>query len=297
MGASDYLDYLKEKAAGATDAAKEIGSNVRQRVTDAKDNAIESMSPEDAIRLALKIPAVSIDRNDFLLDSLADKASTPQINYALTHTPSRAGIVIDMLDDIADKVISDETRVTVATSAAAALPGGLVGVLGGAAADLVSFYAHIIRLCQKLCFLYGWRDKPVERISETSLILLIAVASGDSEAERELLRILEADHRVAQVNAFVPDETSISAMVRDKILTRLSLNVNRVILGTTAGKVIPVAGAITSSVITYNVLKPMARRLKLFLRSTPGATAYADVILAIEEAPDDANVVEPTYEP
>ena len=60
-----------------------------------------------------------------------------------------------MVNKIAAHVIRNEAAKVTAISAAAGLPGGFA-LLGTVPADLAQYYGHVLRIVQKLAYIYSW---------------------------------------------------------------------------------------------------------------------------------------------
>ncbi|HML37969.1 MAG TPA: hypothetical protein PKA19_11205 [Bacillota bacterium] len=79
------------------------------------------------------------------------------VNKAIAETPAKAGITIEQLEGIAKSCIKLETNNVSAISFATGLPGG-IALIGAIPADITQYFAHIIRILQKLIYLYGWEE-------------------------------------------------------------------------------------------------------------------------------------------
>ena len=99
--------------------------------------------------------ACGLTADEFLRQELTKlRASEEVIERALATSPALAGVPLLALDTLADETITYETNKSAALSFAAGLPGGFA-MLGTIPADLMQYYAHALRIMQKLAYLYG----------------------------------------------------------------------------------------------------------------------------------------------
>ena len=104
------------------------------------------------------LPGVRIRRDEFLRQELTKvHASDDIIARSLDTNPAAAGVPLAVLDGLAEETISYETNKSAAISFAAGIPGGFA-MLAAIPADLTQYYAHALRIMQKLAYLYGWHD-------------------------------------------------------------------------------------------------------------------------------------------
>ena len=104
----------------------------------------------DFLKKVVRFPGVRINRDEFLRQELRKlRASEEVIERALATSPALAGVPLLALDTLADETITYETNKSAALSFAAGLPGGFA-MLGTIPADLMQYYAHALRIMQKL---------------------------------------------------------------------------------------------------------------------------------------------------
>jgi len=132
----------------------ELRGYTNEQASEAEQRAIEFLTK------AVRIPGVRIDRDRYLREALDKvKATHDVIDRALASSPAAAGVLLGVLDFLADEAISYETNKSAALSFAAGIPGGFA-MLGTIPADLTQYYVHALRIMQKLAYLYGWRGTP-----------------------------------------------------------------------------------------------------------------------------------------
>ena len=132
----------------------------------------------DFLKKVVRFPGVRINRDEFLRQELTKlRASEEVIERALATSPALAGVPLLALDTLADETITYETNKSAALSFAAGLPGGFA-MLGTIPADLMQYYAHALRIMQKLAYLYGWRDLLADVDEDDEMLGVLAVFFG-----------------------------------------------------------------------------------------------------------------------
>jgi len=112
---------------------------------------------EMVVKSVVGLPMIRIERDDFLEKELSKYCPQEQVQTAVEQNPASAGIDISIIDKIANSCINYETNKASAISFATGVPGGFV-MLGTIPADITQFFGHILRIMQKLIYLYGWED-------------------------------------------------------------------------------------------------------------------------------------------
>lgn len=226
-------DELRKEAEGAVGAIElpDIGSATNEELEEFVTKVL---------RCVASLKSVKIDRAHFLRSEL--KRRCPEINaeLAIEKTPIEAGISPQELDRIAAEVIDFETKKCSALSFLAGLPGG-VAIAGSITADAAQYFAHVMRIEQKLAYLYGWQsflDKENE-VDDETVGLLIAFLGV-------VLNVTGVAGTITKITAGVAVDGVAAAK-----------------------KAVPVAGAFISGGLTYASFKPGAERLRKHLRSLP----------------------------
>ena len=96
----------------------------------------------------LSAPGVRIDRASFLRNVLSKHCPENVVSAAIQYNPAKAGISKDKIQRLAENAINLEAAKVTALSAAASLPGGFAAG-PAAAADIVSYFAHILNCTPK----------------------------------------------------------------------------------------------------------------------------------------------------
>ena len=107
------------------------------------------------VRRAATLKGVRIERDVFLRTELKKYCPPSVVDAAVETTTQQAGVSIEIMDTVADAAIGLETKKVAGLSALAGIPGGLA-MIGTIPADLVNYFAHVLRIEQKLAYIYGW---------------------------------------------------------------------------------------------------------------------------------------------
>jgi len=237
----------------------------------------QSINFEMILRSAIELPGIKISRTDYLRKSLSKHFGEDIVNKAIETNPAQAGISVKDLDRISKSSINYETSRVTGLSAAAGIPGGWA-MAATIPADAAQFFGHIIRMLQKLAYLYGWqemfKDDGDDFDDETAnkLIIFIGVMFGVKVANATLMKIAG----LAALN--VPKLLMRQALTKGaiypivkKIAAVIGAKMTTAIFAKGVGKIIPVVGAVVSGGITFAFFKPMSIRLKKYLASLPPA--------------------------
>lgn len=226
------------------------------------------------VKAAMNVPGVKINRSDFLRNQLNKHYSQEIVELAIRQNLASAGIPIEKIDQLAKSCINNETVRVTSISAAAGIPGGFA-MMGTVPADVAQYFAHIIRVLQKLVYLYGWQE-----IYNTD-------DSFDDETMNQLTLFLGVMFGVNAANAAISQLAKTAAIKVEKDLARkaltkgtlypivkkvagiLGVKMTKQIFSRGIGKIVPVLGAVISGGITYSTYRPLANRLKDYLRELP----------------------------
>ena len=135
-----------------TEGIEDLKEKIAEQNVEAEKYAIEFL------KKVVRIRGVRITRDKFLRQELRKlHMSDDAIASAVDSNPVLAGVSLTDLDKARRRIISFETNKSASMSFVAGLPGGLL-MAGAIPADLMQYYAHALRIMQKLAYLYGWRD-------------------------------------------------------------------------------------------------------------------------------------------
>ena len=229
----------------------------------------------DFLKKVVRFPGVRINRDEFLRQELTKlRASEEVIERALATSPALAGVPLLALDTLADETITYETNKSAALSFAAGLPGGFA-MLGTIPADLMQYYAHALRIMQKLAYLYGWRDLLADVDEDDEILGVLAVFFGVMLGVGGATQSLTAFARIAAKTAYQKHVTKRALMsitwypVVKYSLRVIGINITKSIFTKGASKIVPVIGGFVSSGLTFMALQTQSARLKGHLRELP----------------------------
>jgi hypothetical protein len=228
------------------------------------------------IKATMGLPGVKIYREDFLRKELSKHFSKEVVELAIQENPASAGILASKIEPISKSCINYETNRVSAISAAAGIPGGLA-MFGTVPADILQYYAHIIRVLQKLIYLYGWNDiynVDGEFDDETTniIVLFVGVMFGVNSANAAIAKL--AQNAAVKVEKDLANKAltkgAIYPVVK-KVSQILGVNMTKGVFAKNVAKIVPVIGGVTSGSITYVTFKPAAKKLKKHLEKLPTA--------------------------
>jgi hypothetical protein len=252
---------------------------------------------------AAKLPGVRINREAYLRKALARYCSDDDIRRAIEETPAAAGISIDILDKAANDSINYEAAKVSALSAAAGLPG-LVFLPATVPTDLAQYFGHMLRIVQKLAYLYSWPDlfsgdgDDVDDATKGVLTLFFGVMFGAQSANAAVGKVAEAMSK--QVAKKLPQKALTQGVIYPmvkKVAKQLGVEMTKKTFARAVSKAIPVVGAVLSGGLTLATFLPMAKRLKKHLASlemTKPTVRVTDVEVEVvdDQEPDAKDYIE-----
>ena len=230
------------------------------------DKQAESNAIIDIITAVIKAPGTRVRREAFLRETfqLSDSYTLQKI---LEKGPVAANYDRQALKKQAERLVQARTLMSSGVSFATGLPGGLVGISAGVAADTAQFFAAALRMAQELFYLYGaddlWADGAVdaERV-QNQLMLYCGVMFGIREAAAAV-RVASSHAGQAALTA-LPEKTLVRTMgfpVVKSIAKVIGAKMTRNLLTRGVSKAVPLVGGVISGGITYATLRPMGLRL------------------------------------
>lgn len=228
------------------------------------------------IKSAVNCPGVKIDRRSFLKKELSKYYDEEIVLEAINTNPANAGIEISVIDNIAKACINYETNKVSGISALAGIPGG-IAMFGTVTADMAQYFGHIIRILQKLMYLYGWGDifnenGELDDATQNQLTLFIGVMFGVNTANSAVTKLAQnvaLNFEKSLVRKSLTRGT-IYPIVK-KIARILGIKMTKQIFAKSVSKIIPIVGGGISGGLTYVTFKPSAIKLKNHLRTLPTA--------------------------
>ena len=231
----------------------------------------------------VRVPGVRVNREEFLRQELRKlHMSDDAIQRAIDSNPLLAGVSLTEIDKLAEEAISYETNKSAAISFVAGIPGGFA-MLGTIPADLMQYYAHALRIMQKLAYLYGWGDLlPDGRDADDDTLGVLAVFFGVMLGVGGAAQSLTAFARVAAKTAYQNHATKRALMsitwypVVKHSLRLIGINITKSTAAKGFSKLVPIIGGFVSSGLTFMALQSQSTLLKEHLREIPPPGVDAD---------------------
>ncbi|MFJ2826401.1 hypothetical protein ACIPC1_02095 [Streptomyces sp. NPDC087263] len=222
---------------------------------------------------AAKLPGVRINREAYLRGALARHCSEDDIRRAIEESPAAAGITVEVLDKVANDSIRYETAKVSALSAAAGIPG-IIALPATVPADMAQYFGHMVRIAQKLAYLYSWPDlfsddgDDVDDATMGVLTLFFGVMFGTQSANAAVGKV--AGMMAEQVAKKLPQKALTKGVIYPivkKVAAYLGVQMTKQSFAKSVSKAIPLVGAVVSGGLTLATYLPMAKRLKRHLSS------------------------------
>jgi hypothetical protein len=222
---------------------------------------------------AAKLPGVRINRAAYLRAALKRYCTDDQIERAISESPAAAGVSPEIVKAVANASIKFETAKVTTISAAAGIPGGFAAI-GTIPADIVQYFGHVLRIAQKLAYIYSWPDlfaddgDGLDDATEGILTLFVGVMFGVQLAQAGVAKT--STLIAAQVLKKLPQKAltqgAIYPVVK-KVAAYLGIRMTKQIFAGSVAKVIPVLGSVLSGGLTLATFFPMSKRLQNHLAS------------------------------
>ena len=222
----------------------------------------------------MKIRGVKINRENFLNKELSNYFSEDIVKKAVQDNPAIAGIEVAEINKIADKVIAYEIRQSTFISTIIGIPGG-IAVAGTIAIDITQYLGHIIRITQKLAYLYGWKDMfdENEELSKDTIermTLLMGVMFGVDLADNAVVKLAQSAALNIEKKILQKALTRSAVYpINKKAASILGIRISQQSFSIGVSKSIPYIGGIISGIVTYITMKPLALNLQEALSELP----------------------------
>ena len=239
------------------------------------ENGNGKIDLEDVIIKGLKTPGIKINRAEFLAKTLKKRFPQETIDTAIAESPMRANIAQAEIDKMANEAINFERTCVSGISAALSAPGG-VAMVATVPADLMQYYAYLLRMAQKLLYLYGFPQIDTEETGEkfadgtmNTLILCFGVMYGVAGANKALLTVARA------LGAGLSKKFMQTAVTKGTIypvlkavLKCFNVKLTKQLASKAINHSLPVIGGVIGGGITFFSFKSCGEKLKKTLRDT-----------------------------
>lgn len=275
-GASVAAQKTGELAKSGGAAVANVANQTKDAVMKQLDaNGDGTFDINDIIILALNVPGIKIDRENFLRNEFKVRFDADTIDKAIKTTPLNAGISSEDIDKIADAVIQQERYCVSGISAALGTPGG-AAMVATIPADITQYYGYTLRAAQKLMYLYGFPqiiNSEDEAGIDSSTMNILIVALGCMFGVAGANNLIKAVAKGLGVG--VEKQLMKTALTKGtfyplvkNISKWFGAKMTKEVFSGFFKKAIPVVGGVIGGGITYLSFRPCCERLKNSLKDT-----------------------------
>ncbi len=225
---------------------------------------------EEVLAVAVKAPMVKIDRAEFLKNNFSREVEPKMVDKIVQTSPIKAGVSEHILKKIARECIKYETYNVSALSFGTGF-GGLIGI----PADLAQYLVHVLRISQKLAYIYGYPsmisiDGGMDDATKSIILLFIGMMYGVRKTDEVIakLSVTLAEQIAKNISREALTKTAWYPLLK-QICKQVGIKVTKDTLGKAAGKSIPVLASIVSATLSYICFEKNAERLHKTLRENP----------------------------
>lgn len=239
------------------------------------ENGNGKIDLEDVIIKGLKTPGIKINRAEFLAKTLKKRFPQETIDAAIAESPMRANIAQAEINKMANEAINFERTCVSGISAALSAPGG-VAMVATVPADLMQYYAYLLRMAKKLLYLYGFPQIDTEETGEkfddgtmNTLILCFGVMYGVAGANKALLTVAKA-LGAGLSKKFMQTAVTKGTIypVLKAILKCFNVKLTKQLASKAINHSLPVIGGVIGGGITFFSFKSCGEKLKKTLCDT-----------------------------
>ena len=191
--------------------------------------------------------------------------SKETIDDAIEYNPAHAGITTEQIEKYANEVIKFERNCVTGISAALSAPGG-VAMAATIPADIAQYYGYMLRVTQKLLYLYGF---PQIDVTENILTLCLGVMYGVAGANNALKAVAKALGTGVQKQLMKKALTKGTVFPVVKSVAKwFGIKMTKEVFTGFFKHAIPVVGGVIGGGLTYMSFKPCCDKLKQSLQDT-----------------------------
>ena len=265
-----------DKAKVTGEKAGEIISKTKEEVFKAVDqNGDGEIGIEDIIMMGIKIPGVRINRAEFLKKEFQKKFPEETIEDAIAFTPMHAGIRRQDIDQISESVIEHERKLVTSISTALGTPGG-AAMVATIPTDIAQYYGYMLRVAQKLLYLYGFQqintefdDDTLDSETMNILIICFGVMFGVAGANNALKSITVALGKGVEKQLVKKALTKGTIYPIVKSISKwFGVRMTKEVFAGFFKKAIPLVGGVVGGGLTYVTFKPCCVKLQDSLKDT-----------------------------
>ena len=225
---------------------------------------------DKVLALAVELPGVKIEREEFLQKYFSSRFDREIVARIVQTSPIRAGVNESVLYEIARECINYEKKKVSALSFATG-SGGFVGI----PADLAQYMAHVLRISQKLAYIYGYPEirsieGSMDEKTQKIILLFIGVMYGVSGANKVIAEISKslAGKVGKDILRAALTKTAWYPLLK-QCCKQMGIKVTKDALSKIPTKVVPGIGGVVSAGFSYYCFGKGAERLHETLRKNP----------------------------
>ncbi len=272
---------------GAIKGAQQITEKASAKVKEGVDKTTEIVNKamdmngdgqvdiEDVIIMGLRVPGICIKRDEFLRGEFMKDYPQEVIEDAITFNPAHAGITTQEIEKYANEVIKYERNCVSGISAALSTPGG-VAMAATIPADIAQYYGYMLRVTQKLLYLYGFpeidvteKGRKIDTETLNILTLCLGVMYGVAGANNALKAVAKALGNGVQKQLMKKALTKGTVYPIVKNTAKwFGVKMTKEVFTGFFKHAIPVVGGVIGGGLTYMAFKPCCDKLKASLQDT-----------------------------
>lgn len=225
---------------------------------------------DEVLAVAVEFPGVKIEREEFLQKNFSSRFDREIVARIVQTSPIRAGVNESVLHEIARECI-DYEQMKVSTLSFATGCGGLVGI----PADLAQYLAHVLRISQKLAYIYGYPEifsveGSMDERTQKIILLFIGVMYGVSGANKVIAEISKslAGKVGKDILRAALTKTAWYPLLQ-QVCKQVGIQVTKDVLSKIPAKSAPVIGGVVSAGFSYYCFGKGAECLHKTLRENP----------------------------
>lgn len=225
---------------------------------------------DEVLAVAVELPGVKIEREEFLQNNFSSRFDSEMVTRIVQTSPIRAGVNESVLHEIARECI-DYEQMKVSALSFVTGSGGFVGI----APDFAQYLAHVLRISQKLAYIYGYPEilsieGSMDEKAQKIILLFIGVMYGVSNANKVIAEIskLLADKVGKDILRAALTKTAWYPLLK-QICKQVGIKVTKDTLSKTTTKAIPGIAGVVSAGFSYYCFGKGAERLHKTLRKNP----------------------------
>lgn len=225
---------------------------------------------DEVLAVAVELPGVKIEREEFLQKYFSSRFDREIVARIVQTSPIRAGVNESVLYEIARECINYEKKKVSALSFATG-SGSFVGIT----ADLAQYMAHVLRISQKLAYIYGYPEirsieGSMDEKTQKIILLFIGVMYGVSGANKVIAEISKslAGKVGKDILRAALTKTAWYPLLQ-RVCKQVGIKVTKDALSKIPAKSAPWIGGVVSAGFSYYCFGKGAERLHKTLRENP----------------------------